>query len=136
MGADGEQCSSCLVASAATVRWPWIASSATLALNSAVNRLRVLMVDDPLRQQIHLNRLFQKPGPPQLERLARLLCGTIKRPLPRLRLAMIERRLTEPWGSIRPFRVERIVRISSSKTSQSLICEINVVGVEILLASR
>jgi hypothetical protein len=42
-----------------------IASSATLALNSAVNRLRVLMVDHPLRQQIHLNRLSQKPGPPQ-----------------------------------------------------------------------
>jgi hypothetical protein len=25
------------------------------------------MVDHPLRQQIHLNRLSQKPGPPQLE---------------------------------------------------------------------
>jgi hypothetical protein len=36
-----------------------------LALNSAVNRLRVLMVDHPLRQQIHLNRLSHKPGPPQ-----------------------------------------------------------------------
>jgi len=36
-----------------------------LALNSAVNRLRVLMVDHPLRHQIHLNRLSQKPGPPQ-----------------------------------------------------------------------
>jgi hypothetical protein len=34
-------------------------------LNSAVNRLRVLMVDHPLRHQIHLNRLSQKPGPPQ-----------------------------------------------------------------------
>jgi len=43
-------CSSCLVASSATVRWLWIASSATLALNSAVKRLRVLMVDHPLRQ--------------------------------------------------------------------------------------
>jgi hypothetical protein len=41
-----------------------MASSATLALNSAVNRLRVLMVDHPLRQQIHLNRLSHKPGPP------------------------------------------------------------------------
>jgi hypothetical protein len=30
-----------------------------------VNRLRVLMVDHPLRHQIHLNRLSQKPGPPQ-----------------------------------------------------------------------
>ena len=37
-------CSSCLVASSATVVWPLIASSATLALNSAENRLRVLMV--------------------------------------------------------------------------------------------
>src|SRR5450432_2134510 len=59
-------CSSCLVSRSATVRWPWIASSATLALNSAVNRLRVLMVDHPLRHQIHLNRLSQKPGPPQM----------------------------------------------------------------------
>jgi hypothetical protein len=41
-----------------------MASSATLALNSAVNRLRVLMVDRPLRHQIHLSRLSQKPGPP------------------------------------------------------------------------
>ena len=36
-------CSSCLVASSATVSWPLIASSATFALNSAENRLRVLM---------------------------------------------------------------------------------------------
>jgi hypothetical protein len=43
-----------------------MASSATLALNSAVNRLRVLMVDRPLRHQIHLSRLSQKPGPPLL----------------------------------------------------------------------
>jgi hypothetical protein len=72
----------------------------------------------------------------RLERFARLLCGPIKRPLPRLRMATIERRLTEPRGSIRPFRLERIVRISFSKISQSLICEINVAGVDILLASR
>jgi hypothetical protein len=41
-----------------------MASSATLALNSAVNCLRVLMGDRPLRHQIHLSRLSQKPGPP------------------------------------------------------------------------
>src|ERR1035437_7700480 len=57
-------CSSYLVASSATVWWPLIASSATLALNSAENRLRVLMVDRPLRRQIHLNRLSQEVGPP------------------------------------------------------------------------
>jgi hypothetical protein len=34
-------------------------------LNSAVNRLRVFMVDHPLRHQIHLSRLSHKPGPPQ-----------------------------------------------------------------------
>ncbi|MGB6970364.1 MAG: hypothetical protein WBD76_14045, partial [Methyloceanibacter sp.] len=41
-----------------------IASSATLALNSAENRLRVFMVDHPFRHRIHLNHLSQKPGPP------------------------------------------------------------------------
>src|SRR3989304_1231312 len=59
-------CSSYLVASSATVWWPWIASSATLALNSPENRLRVLMVDRPLHRRIHLNRLSQKVGPPPL----------------------------------------------------------------------
>ena len=39
--------------------WPLIASSATFALNSAENRLRVLMVDCPLHSRIHLNRLSQ-----------------------------------------------------------------------------
>src|SRR5215211_3070782 len=57
-------CSSCLVASSATVSWPLIASSATFALNSAENRLRVLMVDYPLHSRIHLNRLSQETGPP------------------------------------------------------------------------
>jgi hypothetical protein len=33
-------------------------------LNSAVNRLRVFMVDHPSRHRIHLNHLSQKPGPP------------------------------------------------------------------------
>ena len=57
-------CSSCLVASSATVSWPLIASSATLALNSAENRLRVLMVVRPLHRRIHLSRLSQEAGPP------------------------------------------------------------------------
>ncbi len=50
-------CSSCLLASSATVSWPLIASSATLALNSAENRLRVLIMVRPLDRRIHLNRL-------------------------------------------------------------------------------
>src|SRR6185437_4636689 len=57
-------CSSCLLARSATVSWPLIASSATLALNSAENRLRVLMVDHPLHRRIHLSRLCQEVGPP------------------------------------------------------------------------
>ena len=48
----------------ATVSWPLIASSATLALNSAENRLRVLMVVHPLHRQIHLSPLSQEVGPP------------------------------------------------------------------------
>ena len=47
---NSEECSSCLVASSATVSWPLIASSATLDLNSAKNRLRVLMVIRPLHR--------------------------------------------------------------------------------------
>jgi len=50
--------------SSATVASPLIASSATLALNSAENRLRVLMVDHPPRRRIHLSRLCQDVGPP------------------------------------------------------------------------
>lgn len=38
----------------------------SLALNSAENRLRVLMVGRPLCRQTHLNRLSQKPGPPHI----------------------------------------------------------------------
>src|SRR4029079_12327755 len=56
-------CSSCLVASSATVSWPLIASSATLALNSAENRLRVLMVDRPLHRRIHRSRLVPQVVP-------------------------------------------------------------------------
>jgi hypothetical protein len=48
----------------ATVSWPLIASSATLALNSAENRLRVLMVIRPLYRRIHLTGLSQEAGPP------------------------------------------------------------------------
>src|SRR5271170_5880958 len=47
------------LASSATVSWPLMASSATLALNSAENRLRVLMVVRPLHLRIHLSRLSQ-----------------------------------------------------------------------------
>jgi hypothetical protein len=53
-----------LVASSATVSWPLIASTATLALNSAENRLRVLMAVRPLHQRTHLSRLSQEVGPP------------------------------------------------------------------------
>jgi hypothetical protein len=58
----------------ATVWWPLIASSATLALNSAENRLRVLMVDRPLPRQIHLNRLSQETGPP-LNKVKKIMPG-------------------------------------------------------------
>ncbi|HUE10124.1 MAG TPA: hypothetical protein VMQ54_04270, partial [Steroidobacteraceae bacterium] len=44
--------------------WPLIASRATLALNSAENRLRVLMVGRPLHRRIHLSSLSQEVGPP------------------------------------------------------------------------
>src|SRR5690606_35979528 len=36
-----------------------------LALNSAVNRLRVFMLDRPFDRAIHLMPLSQKPAPPQ-----------------------------------------------------------------------
>jgi hypothetical protein len=35
-----------------------------LALNSAENRLRVLMVGRPLNRRTHLSRLSQEVGPP------------------------------------------------------------------------
>src|SRR5215207_2095689 len=57
-------CKPCLVASSATVAWPLSASSATFALNSAENLLRVLMMDRPLHRRIHLSRLSQEVGPP------------------------------------------------------------------------
>ncbi len=53
------ECYSCRVANSAIVRWPWIASSATLVLNSAVNRPRIFIVDLPSRHRIHL----KPPGP-------------------------------------------------------------------------
>ena len=46
------------------LRWPLIASKATFALNSALNRLLVLMLDRPSRRRTHLKPLSQKPGPP------------------------------------------------------------------------
>jgi len=42
-----------------------VASSATLALNSAENRLRVFIVNRLSHQSIHLKPLSQKPEPPQ-----------------------------------------------------------------------
>src|SRR5690606_38224893 len=54
----------CFVASSEIVRSPRMASSATLALNSAVNRLRVFMLDRPFHRAIHLMPLSQKPAPP------------------------------------------------------------------------
>src|SRR4029077_18786626 len=46
-----------------------IASRATLALNSAENRLRVLMVIRPLYRRIHPTGLSQEAGPPLPSRL-------------------------------------------------------------------
>src|SRR3954468_11462327 len=76
-------CNPCLVASSATVSWPLIASSATFALNSPENRLRVLMVDYPLHSRIHLNRLSQDTGPPLCRGIAfvaELASGSIEKP--------------------------------------------------------
>jgi hypothetical protein len=64
-------------------------------------------------------------------RFAGLPCGTAGFLLPRMRLATTERRRIMPRHLIRFSRLERIARISPSKTSQSLICEINTVGVEL-----
>src|SRR5258708_28337429 len=47
-----------------TVLLAWIASSASLPLNSPENRLRVLMMDRPLHRRIHLSWLSQEVGPP------------------------------------------------------------------------
>ena len=45
--------------SSATVRWPCMASSATLALNSAVKRLRVFLSDRPSRRRTHSSSLYR-----------------------------------------------------------------------------
>jgi putative tryptophan/tyrosine transport system substrate-binding protein len=58
-------CKPCLIASSATVSRPLSASSATLALNSAENRLRVLMVGLPHRGT-YLSRLSHEVGPPHV----------------------------------------------------------------------
>jgi hypothetical protein len=77
-----------------------------LALNSAVNRLRVLMVDRPLRHQIHLSRLSQKPEPPLNARLN----VRVSFRLPSLLL------LTHPsqilWGQTFIARLDNTVRCS------------------------
>jgi hypothetical protein len=44
-----------------------MASSATLALNSAVKRLRVFMSDGPSRRWTHFSSLSQEPAPALLE---------------------------------------------------------------------
>jgi hypothetical protein len=53
-----------------------------------------------------------------------------------LRLAATERRRIMPRHFIRPSRLQLIVRISPNKTSQSLICETNTVGVKLLAVNR
>src|SRR5262245_5328638 len=53
----------CLQARSETVKSPRIASRATFALNSAVNRLRVVIVDRPFHVSIHLSHLSMIRGP-------------------------------------------------------------------------
>lgn len=53
------------VASAEVIRSPRIFSHATLALNSAKNRLHVLIVDRLFLRSIHLVPVSRKPGPPR-----------------------------------------------------------------------
>src|ERR1700737_886369 len=70
------------------------------------------------------------------ERFAGLPCGAVRCLLPRLRLATTERRGIVPRHPIRLSRLQLIVRISPNKTSQSLICETNTVGVKLLAVNK
>jgi hypothetical protein len=70
------------------------------------------------------------------ERFAGLSCGAARCLLPRLRLATTERRRIVPRHFIRPSRLQLIVRISPNRTSQSLICETNTVGVKLLAVNK
>src|SRR5271167_3423475 len=95
-------CSSCLVASSAIVSWPLIAASATLALNSAENRLRVLMVVHPLRRRIHLSPLSQELGPPLFDRTTHSLVRGCKVE-PHVCLHIVLRHaLSHTWSRARP----------------------------------
>src|SRR5271168_4174981 len=55
-----------------------MASSATFALNSAVNRLRVFMMVRPSHRRIHLNRLSQEPGPALYQPVNKLSSGGLR----------------------------------------------------------
>jgi hypothetical protein len=70
------------------------------------------------------------------ERFAGLRCGAAGCLLLRLRLATTERRRVVPRHAIRFSRLRLIVRISPNKTSQSLICEANTVGVKLLAVNK
>src|SRR4029078_9864709 len=96
-------CRPCLGASSATVSWPLIASSATLALNSAENRLRVLMVGHPQHRRTYLSRLSQKVGPPLGTRRRSILgCIALARLAQNLEgsRASFWRGPSHPWGAL------------------------------------
>lgn len=66
----------------------------------------------------------------RFERFTRSGCGTATYLLLRLRLAAAPRRLIPPLPTFRFSRLQLIVRISSSRTSQSSICEANTACVD------
>jgi hypothetical protein len=70
------------------------------------------------------------------ERFAGLPCGAARCLLLRFRLATTERRPIVPRHLIRLSRLQLIVRISPNRTSQSLICETNSVGVKLLAVNK
>jgi hypothetical protein len=66
----------------------------------------------------------------RFERFTRSVCGTATYLLLRLRLAAAPRRPIAPPPIFRFSRLQLIVRISSSRTSQSSICEANTACVD------
>jgi hypothetical protein len=66
----------------------------------------------------------------RFERFTRSVCGTATYLLLRLRLAAAPRRPIAPPPTFRFSRLQLIVRISSSRTSQSSICEANTACVD------
>jgi hypothetical protein len=66
----------------------------------------------------------------RFERFTRSGCGTATYLLPRLRRAAAPRRVIAPLPAFRFSRLQLIVRISSSRTSQSSICEANTACVD------